>query len=79
MVVAETLTSVIVMEMLALATVIETLVSSLFVTGMDVKLDSPEWADVNIVTGCLKLFLRELPDPLVPFSSFRSFIDCTSK
>jgi hypothetical protein len=40
-----------------------------------VNLNTPEWADINIITGCLKLYLRELPDPLIPFKHFRSFID----
>ena len=45
----------------------------------DVDLSSPEWADVNIITGCLKLYLRELPDPVIPFRQFRSLIDAASK
>ena len=43
-----------------------------------INLDDPEWADINIVTGCLKLYLRELPDPVIPFRMFRSFIDSAS-
>ena len=43
------------------------------------NLDDPQWADINIVTGCLKLYLRELPDPLIPFKQFRSFIDAARK
>lgn len=41
----------------------------------EVDLDSQEWSDINIVTGCLKLYLRELPDPLVPFKLYRHFIE----
>jgi hypothetical protein len=39
------------------------------------NLDDPEWADINIVTGCLKLYFRELPDPLIPATKFQAFID----
>ena len=42
-------------------------------------LDNPEWSDVNIVTGCLKLYLRELPDPLLPFRMYRPFLDAASE
>ena len=51
----------------------------LFISDPHVNLNSPEWADVNIITGCLKLYLRELPDPIIPFRQFRSIIDAASK
>lgn len=32
-----------------------------------------------MVTGALKLFLRELPEPLVPYGLFNPFIEAVSK
>ncbi|KAM8824276.1 rho GTPase-activating protein 15 [Synchiropus picturatus] len=38
------------------------------------QLDLDQWAEIHVVTGALKLFLRELPEPLFPFSSYDKFI-----
>uniref|UniRef100_A0A8C8XZW9 Rho-GAP domain-containing protein n=1 Tax=Panthera leo TaxID=9689 RepID=A0A8C8XZW9_PANLE len=35
--------------------------------------------DVHVITGALKLFFRELPEPLFPFSHFRQFIEAISE
>uniref|UniRef100_A0A7M4DWN6 Rho GTPase activating protein 27 n=1 Tax=Crocodylus porosus TaxID=8502 RepID=A0A7M4DWN6_CROPO len=37
-------------------------------------LDDGRWEDVHVITGALKLFFRELPEPLFPFSHFDKFI-----
>uniref|UniRef100_A0A0P6J3N2 Rho GTPase-activating protein 27 isoform a n=1 Tax=Heterocephalus glaber TaxID=10181 RepID=A0A0P6J3N2_HETGA len=37
-------------------------------------LDDGRWTDVHVLTGALKLFLRELPEPLFPFSHFSQFL-----
>ncbi|XP_066471387.1 rho GTPase-activating protein 9 isoform X2 [Tiliqua scincoides] len=34
------------------------------------RLSDPQWDDVHVITGALKLFFRELPEPLVPYSAF---------
>lgn len=36
-------------------------------------------ADVNNITGLLKLWFRELPDPLFPQSSYQHFMNAASK
>lgn len=37
-------------------------------------LEDGQWEEIHVITGCLKLFLRELPEPLFPFSCFEKFI-----
>ncbi|XP_040845257.1 rho GTPase-activating protein 27 isoform X3 [Ochotona curzoniae] len=37
-------------------------------------LEDGRWEDVHVITGALKLFFRELPEPLFPFSHFPQFI-----
>lgn len=37
-------------------------------------LDDGQWEEIHVITGALKLFLRELPEPLFPFSCFDKFI-----
>uniref|UniRef100_A0A7M5XIR9 Rho GTPase activating protein n=1 Tax=Clytia hemisphaerica TaxID=252671 RepID=A0A7M5XIR9_9CNID len=34
----------------------------------------PEWNDIHLLTGCLKLYFRELPEPLLPFHLFDRFV-----
>lgn len=43
------------------------------------SLEDPEWSDIHVVTGALKLFFRELPEPLVPYELFNPFIEAISK
>ncbi|XP_053310168.1 rho GTPase-activating protein 27 isoform X2 [Spea bombifrons] len=39
------------------------------------SLDDGRWEDVHVITGALKLFFRELPEPLFPYSHFDKFIE----
>ncbi|XP_032368421.1 rho GTPase-activating protein 15 isoform X2 [Etheostoma spectabile] len=39
------------------------------------NLDESEWEDVHVITGALKLFFRELPEPLVPFGFFTDIVE----
>ena len=37
--------------------------------------DLDKWDDINVITGALKLFLREMPEPLIPFSKYDAFVE----
>ncbi|XP_055365038.1 rho GTPase-activating protein 12 isoform X2 [Betta splendens] len=39
------------------------------------NLDSSEWEDIHVITGALKLFFRELPEPLVPYGFFTDIVE----
>ncbi|XP_029541077.2 rho GTPase-activating protein 27-like [Oncorhynchus nerka] len=40
----------------------------------ELDLEDGQWEDTHVITGALKLFFRELPEPLFPFSHFSHFI-----
>ncbi|KAL0983799.1 hypothetical protein UPYG_G00132940 [Umbra pygmaea] len=40
----------------------------------ELDLEDGQWEDIHVITGALKLFFRELPEPLFPFSHFNHFI-----
>ncbi|KAG7246774.1 hypothetical protein CRUP_035772 [Coryphaenoides rupestris] len=45
----------------------------------ELDLEDGQWEDVHVITGALKLFFRELPEPLFPYSHFNRFIGAISK
>ncbi|KAM7049698.1 rho GTPase-activating protein 15 isoform 1-T2 [Acridotheres tristis] len=52
-----------------------------FVVNQEEKLnlDDSQWEDIHVVTGALKMFFRELPEPLFPYSSFEQFVEAIKK
>ncbi|XP_033104110.1 rho GTPase-activating protein 15-like [Anneissia japonica] len=40
----------------------------------EVNLDKPPWDDIHVLTGALKLFFRELPDPLIPSNMYQRYM-----
>uniref|UniRef100_A0A673H0E2 Rho GTPase activating protein 9 n=1 Tax=Sinocyclocheilus rhinocerous TaxID=307959 RepID=A0A673H0E2_9TELE len=42
-------------------------------------LDDPQWEDIHVITGALKLFFRELPEPLVPYGFFHDVVETVSE
>lgn len=51
----------------------------MYFLGEHVDFKQPEWNDIHILTGSLKLYFRELPEPLFPFALFDRFINAMSK
>lgn len=47
----------------------------------DEKLDlnDSKWEDIHVITGALKMFFRELPEPLFTYSHFNDFVNAISK
>ncbi|XP_012885522.1 PREDICTED: rho GTPase-activating protein 15 isoform X2 [Dipodomys ordii] len=43
------------------------------------NLDDSQWEDIHVVTGALKMFFRELPEPLFPYSFFELFVEAIKK
>ncbi|XP_068101972.1 rho GTPase-activating protein 15 isoform X1 [Hyperolius riggenbachi] len=39
------------------------------------NLDDSQWEDIHVVTGALKMFFRELPEPLFPRRLFEQFVE----
>ena len=45
-----------------------------------VDVQSPEWSsDINVVSGALKLWFRELPEPVLTFGLYDAFIEAARK
>ncbi|KAJ8278055.1 hypothetical protein GJAV_G00083340 [Gymnothorax javanicus] len=40
-----------------------------------VNLEDSKWEDIHVTTGALKMFFRELPEPLFTYSSFNDFVN----
>ncbi|XP_035244902.1 rho GTPase-activating protein 15 isoform X2 [Anguilla anguilla] len=39
------------------------------------SLEDSQWEDIHVITGALKLFFRELPEPLVPYGFFTDIVE----
>lgn len=52
-----------------------------FIVNQEEKLnlDDSQWEDIHVVTGALKMFFRELSEPLFPYSFFERFVEAIKK
>uniref|UniRef100_A0AAY4A743 Rho GTPase activating protein 12 n=1 Tax=Denticeps clupeoides TaxID=299321 RepID=A0AAY4A743_9TELE len=44
-----------------------------------VDLEDSKWEDIHVTTGALKMFFRELPEPLFTYSTFNDFVNAISE
>lgn len=44
-----------------------------------VNLADAKWEDIHVTTGALKMFFRELPEPLFTYALFNDFVSAISK
>lgn len=51
----------------------------LFVAEEKIVLGEPPFDDVHALTGSLKLYFRELPEPLIPYDFFSGFVEAISE
>lgn len=51
----------------------------LITDGGNAKINTKDFPDINAISGVLKLYLRQLPIPLVPFDLFGAFMDAVRK
>lgn len=47
--------------------------------GEKADISANAYADINIITGALKLYLRDLPIPVITFDLYSKFIQAASK
>jgi hypothetical protein len=50
-----------------------------FESGDPNPISEEDLSDINNITGVLKLWFRELPNPLFPRQSYQQFLDAASK
>lgn len=50
-----------------------------FCSTEELDLEDGQWEDVHVITGALKLFFRELPEPLVPYGFFTDIVETISE
>ena len=50
-----------------------------FLVGEHIDFDDKQWADIHVIAGALKWYFRELPEPVIPSTSFDEFVNGISK
>ncbi|KAK9686207.1 hypothetical protein K7432_015235 [Basidiobolus ranarum] len=62
-----------------MASAIEQLRQSFNKDSEAVDLSSEEWRDINVISGVLKQWLRELPEPVLTFDLYHDFISAAGR
>lgn len=51
----------------------------LFTDGEKTDISANAYEDINIITGALKLYLRDLPIPVISYDAYPRFIETASE
>lgn len=57
----------------------QTNVLCLFTDGEKTDISANAYEDINIITGALKLYLRDLPIPVISYDAYPRFIETASE
>lgn len=52
---------------------------SILTDGEKTDISGKAYEDINIITGALKLYLRDLPVPIISYDAYPRFIEAASK
>lgn len=58
---------------------IRTWITDCFSDGEKADISANVYPDINIITGALKLYFRDLPIPVITYDTYSKFIDAASK
>ena len=50
----------------------------LFVGVAGINVRDPRWSDIHVFSGALKLYLRDLPEPIFTYQMYSDFIKAGS-
>lgn len=53
--------------------------SRILTDGEKTDISGTAYEDINIITGALKLYLRDLPVPVITYDAYPRFIEAASK
>lgn len=54
-------------------------VKKMFLLGKEINLEGLKGVNIYVVSSCVKLFMNQLPEPLVPYNMYMPMLEAASK